>query len=1050
LRSDLLATLLILILDYDFNIMKNHIIIGLGGTGGNTILAFRKTVWVEHRNLEPRHWDDQKKELGPPAVNIGYLYVDSNDQELNQSDGRWQWLGQSLALGQDERLLVGDANMGTAVDNFRQRAGSWIGDPEILRPMIQTSRSLEGANQIRRFGRYLFAQSAHAFQDQIARLVERLQTRSGEGTVTFHVCCTLACGTGSGSVIDVVSQIRKTYKDQKLHPIFLYCLVNDNPKQPADVGYFYPNQYAALTELNALRQEKWVPYDILAGKEEGLDGVSDQFQCCFLISPDNDNPTTPGHVEKKDQEEMIAAYIYQKVVGLKDNVPKCLMDAESFQDIKARQLDESRCWRFASIGIKRFRIPEEEIREKLSYTFALQAVLQSQFDNWPTNTLHGYIKGVVNRNLPELVADAANNERWCLTENHLKMSTDFVLKDGKSWPSIPNQWKVTLEAKKESLLKFQNANSQDRVTWFNEMLTFAQSFLDKNFRDRGVKDFYRDRREAIPDYAQEIRRRIETDLFDRWKVGTDSVADAERILEALIKYLGGLGAKFDQQTVEFRKKEKMAIDRMREAETKWHAVGWITKLLTTKQSDLLGSYTGSLVDKHVALTEVEACAFAKELVQQVLNLLVDTRSSLRKVTAILTIVAEDYEKKINERIRGDENSNYTAKEVWLADPNQIDQTIQALQRNSNVQKGQCAKARAAIASFLGAAAEEQTFSSLAKKMSANLLSRIVFSACDEAAEMEHTALFKGPSDLKRILGRNIVEKLKEDHGDDITPELNNNIKSLVGSAAAYMKINKEQEQPKGTDMPRMPKKQLVVFIPEANDPDGFRGKLKRAFTAAVSAGDVKVDVVDTSHSKNEILLISITFWYELRFIAPLIELRKKYEEFVRTDELKNVHLIHLENHRAPIKGLPRGRGINELPSLYAPEYGTDEFQTYLLLGCAIGYVRPEEDAAGIQALHYARRDSDGMALSKQINLRSLDLIKAAQQMTNDEFSTVKADLDQELRKSYQHVDKKKSMHETLDGMRKAKFKERGQKNTDPVFQAFSIRVEDAKTIVDQA
>jgi hypothetical protein len=1027
--------------------MINHIILGLGGTGGNIILAFRKTVWVEHRNLEPRHWDDKRKEWGDPAVNLGYLYVDSNDQELNHSDGGWQWLGQSLALGQDERLLIGDANMGTAIDNFRQRAGSWIGDPEILRPMIQTSRSLEGANQIRRFGRYLFAQSVNAFQDQVVKLVERLGTQSGKGEATFHICCTLGCGTGSGSVIDVISQIRKKYPDTKLYPIYLYCLVTDENVQ-RDVGFFYPNQYAALTELNALRQCKWAPYDILAGEEAGLKGVKDQFQCCFLVSPRNEKSEV---VSKKEQEDMIAAYIYQKVVGLKDNVPACLQKAESFEDIKAQSPDESRCWRFASIGIKRFRIPEEEIREKLSYTFALQAVLQSLFDNWPTNTLHGYIKGAVNRNLPELVTNPEKNERWCLTDDHLEMSTDFVLKGGKSWPSIFNEWKSTLEGKKESLLKFKNANRRDREAWFNEMLTFAQAFFDKNFRDRGVLDFYRDRREAIQDYAREIRRRIETDLFDRWKIGTDSVADAERILDALIKHLEGRKGKFDQRTSEARKQEKMASERMREAETRWHGVGLLTEWLTSKQSQLLGSFTGSLIDKHVALTEVAACAFAQELVQQVLNQLAETRSNLMKVTALLTKIAEDYEKKINERIRGDEHSNYNAKEVWLAEPKQIDETIKALQRDFKVQQAQCAGARAAIASSLGAAAEEQTFSSLAKKMNADLLNRIVFHACDEAAEISHTALFKGPTGLKRILGRNIVEKLYEDHGD-ITPELNNNIKSLVESASAYMKINKEQEQPlKGTNMPRMPQKRLVVFIPEARDIEDFRGKLKKAFTAAVSASEgIEAFVEDNHHSPNEILLISIYFWFELRFMLPLIGLRERYEEFVRRDELKGVHQIHLENQRAYIKGLPRGPGIGELPSLYPPEYGADDFETYLLLGCAIGYVRPEEDARGIQALHYARRDSEGMALSNQIDLRSLDLTEAARQMTNSEFRTVKADLDQELRRSYEHVDKKRTIREMLDAMRKTKFRERGQKNGDPVFRAFSARVEDAKNIVDQA
>src|SRR5881396_2576368 len=99
---------------------KNHIIIGLGGTGGNVILAFRKNLWVEHRNLEPRFWDEQAQRWSEPVANLGYLYVDSSDIELNQSDGLWQWLGESLALDKAQRLLIRNANMEAALRNLKQ------------------------------------------------------------------------------------------------------------------------------------------------------------------------------------------------------------------------------------------------------------------------------------------------------------------------------------------------------------------------------------------------------------------------------------------------------------------------------------------------------------------------------------------------------------------------------------------------------------------------------------------------------------------------------------------------------------------------------------------------------------------------------------------------------------------------------------------------------------------------------------------------------------------------------------------------------------------
>ena len=466
---------------------NNHIIIGLGGTGGNIILAFRKILWVEHRNpqVEPRTWDAENKRWSQPVANLGYLYVDSNDKELNQSDGLWQWLGQSLALNKAEKLLIRDANMEAALNNLKQNPGisGWIGDPDILRPMIQNSRGSQGANQIRRFGRYLFAQSAKRFADRINESV-RTVTEASTAELTFHICCTLGCGTGSGSVVDTISQIRKLYPDGATHRIFLYCLVND--QHVADsVGFFYANQFAALTELNALRIGAWRPHDVLAFTEKRLESLRDNFQSCFLISSINER----GEVaSKEEQQDMIAAYIYQKTVALHGITPPSLHKAESFEDLKALDaILKDRCTTFGTFGIKRFRIPEEEIREKLSYSFTTQAVSQSLFNNWSE---HGFVKAPLNRDLPALVTDPENNGRWYLTDDHLKISKDFVLAGAKIWKSIPDEWKITLESKKESLLKFKSATRKDRETWFNEMLAFAQALFDKNFRDRGVTNYY--------------------------------------------------------------------------------------------------------------------------------------------------------------------------------------------------------------------------------------------------------------------------------------------------------------------------------------------------------------------------------------------------------------------------------------------------------------------------------------------------------------------------------------------------------------------------------
>lgn len=56
--------------------MANHLIIGLGGTGGSVLREFRKRVFQEFRSEEPDN-----------GIHLEYLYVDSSDDDLNSREG---------------------------------------------------------------------------------------------------------------------------------------------------------------------------------------------------------------------------------------------------------------------------------------------------------------------------------------------------------------------------------------------------------------------------------------------------------------------------------------------------------------------------------------------------------------------------------------------------------------------------------------------------------------------------------------------------------------------------------------------------------------------------------------------------------------------------------------------------------------------------------------------------------------------------------------------------------------------------------------------------
>jgi len=71
----------------------NHLVIGLGGTGGKIIRALRKSLYQELRG-------------GKLAdIGIGYLYVDSSSEMMSIDDPGWKTLGTSVQLPKASQLL---------------------------------------------------------------------------------------------------------------------------------------------------------------------------------------------------------------------------------------------------------------------------------------------------------------------------------------------------------------------------------------------------------------------------------------------------------------------------------------------------------------------------------------------------------------------------------------------------------------------------------------------------------------------------------------------------------------------------------------------------------------------------------------------------------------------------------------------------------------------------------------------------------------------------------------------------------------------------------
>lgn len=286
---------------------ENHIIIGLGGTGGSILRAFRKRLFVEFKKDERR------------SLPLGYVYVDSSAEMMDPNDPSWKILGENAQIGKDSQLFIRGASLKDQLDNVDSYPGikNWIGNRRIWDNIVGNVADDGAAAQRRRLGRFLFSCKAAEFLAILQNQVDGVRKKTGQNDVTFHIFAGLAGGTGSGSVIDTIAQVRKIYRSNigsgLKFKIFVYVLVPEQAPKPGwDKGYYHANGYAALLELNALSVGAFKPHDVTGQSDRiDLEGTGDFFNGCYLFTNTNENGVI---VDTKEQlPNIVSDFLFQKL-----------------------------------------------------------------------------------------------------------------------------------------------------------------------------------------------------------------------------------------------------------------------------------------------------------------------------------------------------------------------------------------------------------------------------------------------------------------------------------------------------------------------------------------------------------------------------------------------------------------------------------------------------------------------------------------------------------------------------------------------------------------
>lgn len=1004
--------------------MANHLLIGLGGTGGKVIRAFRKTIYQEFRKTSP------------DKTHIGYLYVDSSEDEMGIENPSWKILGKSVQLGENSKVRIKGQNLRSVLDSVDQYPGvkPWIGDRAVWNDVLGSLVGDAAGGQKRRLGRFLLATNMSAATNALRAQVQDLQKASLDQNVTFHVCCGLAGGTGSGTVVDIVSQIRKQYRPSApgQYRIVIYAFLPDEqPKPNRDMtGFYHANGYAALRELNALSIGSFKPVDLTAENPAQLQlDLLDSFNGCYLFSNQNEN----GYLVDVDERlpEVIADFLYQKIVALEtvqiigsvDHPQSILNKLESAENgdsspepspTDPNAMERSK--RFLTFGLKRIAVPEEEIREYTTLTLANQATQHLLFNNWNDNI--GWDNKAKNIDFTSYVQDKANLEAWSLTNDHLIYSKGILESDkaNKNWRLISEYWPVVAGP------MMNTAMNEDWSQWLREIeRLFAEKF-DNEYRGSGVRTFYNNKESAKHAIATEMIQCLEAKLIDTWKAGQYSMFDVRKIAEQLSVWVRDKINEAEGRITKLREEIPTEEAKLSANNNEYSNIGVLARTMG-KHKNMLIAHTEVLSQWYRLRTTLAGWEFAKSLLGNYAILLAALQNDIAKTVQTLSTSVEKFDTELKERLQ-DKGRDLHEHVVRFYDKSKVTQALPSFVLNKNLQHTTAGNVRNKLLSILGS---NLTFSNFNSKITQPIFQDTLSETSEENASVWHASLAKP----QQFMGQSIIDKLQEEFSGNPNA-LTVFIRDIVKQSGSYLQFNVDEINKRGDGIPsaRVKATACMVIIPHAPSSQAFVTQLEEAFRQNISATDgITLSILPQNDPRrqHEIVLMTVTNLFPLRFVSQLKYLKEGYDRQVvhhpnAAEKVKNQMLLHLEKDGA------------QHPDLYIKTIARNEYTPYLIIAVVMGLFAELEDERGMKQLALLRKDKYG--LDADPVFLGGDIHHAQENMPIKDLAALKHEVEAKLVGEFLHISKRKELQEkVVKEINDFKVK-RGNSVIDPIFVSF--------------
>lgn len=890
---------------------SNHILVGLGGTGGKILRAFKMRMFEEFPTEEERNKQP-----------VALLYVDSTEEMMPQ-DGKarpdFRVMGQDASFTRNEFLNIKAVDVEHILDHI-DNYPSVKGIVDNVSAVKSAIGSLgQAAGQKRRAGRLLFAANAVGYVNALRDAYSRCEHVSGDSSnTTIHIFAGLCGGTGSGSVIDATVQSRKAFPYAK---ILVYAMIPEMnlPKSDMDQGRYYQNGYAAMNELNALQAGRWNPQDVTGGGDahfynDRVKGVADGLT---VYSNVNENGLTINSFN--ELPKVISDYIFARIffVNESDAINEDIVRSYNFENMDdfALEYDEAanagpdgripiaRTKKVNSIGIKRVMYPELRVLKHITYTVGESVLYQFKYNNWREN--QGFIDEERNRDYRKDYFNKENLQKWMLDDKHLTYEQK-VLDSDADYPLFNDYWHD------KAIGYAEEAKKADCP--LNELDNIMNEFYLNHFREEGVEAFFTGKERAIPEIAKEIRHKIESELFEKWKVGDVSIVELQKVSKLMLERLGEIRQELEAKSKEDKENLDVCDDDRQANVAEWSRLGILQRMVGVG-ARRYADHQGILTDYYEAKTLLVADEFAKKLAAKVFVEMGKMDADISAFGQKINDAIDETEKlvtaqrKVNKGLEDMKGAIIEVSEEEAMGEFETDLKIDKIDMpNIARQLRESILPEGDFVNF-GRLATDINIDDIRDAFDVKL-SQIVKTKHDEKADSD-----------SKVLGLNILtqlqQKLKTD--DDIKAFAT----KIVNQSGVYLKLNNDQIQlhlrnNEGNLSPTNPasinKKAILISIPSPEESEGlkrFADKLETAFKNSINQSTARTSITVNRKSprKDELSIITVAYCFPIRAIEWMQPYKERYERFLHTGnpatDAGNAILLHSE-----------GDG-SQFPSLFA-------------------------------------------------------------------------------------------------------------------------------------